>query len=367
MARALSTSNTGIGNFDSIERAYTSEDSRFGLFLQQNGPLGRRFVLNTRLAVFGNDSTTRSAVEAPTHHRQRRVHDRRRAAQRRNARAQLLVQLGSSITCAAFTRFAPASRSQARAIRDGFRQQLSRHLRLRGSGCLRGAPAAQLHAAASAIRNVSYTNVQGGVYIQDDIKIRKGLTVTGGVRYEAQTHVPDKLNFAPRAGVTWAPFKSGKTTLRGSWGMFYDWLSTATYAQTLQLDGFRQRELNVINPAYPGSGRGRHDAADQPISAGRGPPDGVFAAAQRRHRADDSAPDQHQRSLQLRVSLLAARRPQPEHPGEMASGRTPSSPTSSLRHRTARARSTTINASVNINLAPLGPQGGPPGAAAERS
>ena len=43
--------------------------------------------------------------------------------------------------------------------------------------------------------------MQGGVYIQDDIKIRKNLTVTGGVRYEAQTHVPDKLNFAPRVGV----------------------------------------------------------------------------------------------------------------------------------------------------------------------
>ena len=56
---------------------------------------------------------------------------------------------------------------------------------------------------------VKYSNVQGGIYIQDDIKVRKGLTVTGGVRYEAQTHVPDALNFAPRAGFTWAPFKSG--------------------------------------------------------------------------------------------------------------------------------------------------------------
>ena len=96
--------------------------------------------------------------------------------------------------------------------------------------------------------------MQGGVYIQDDIKIRKNLTVTGGVRYEAQTHVPDKLNFAPRAGFTWAPFKSGKTTLRGSWGMFYDWLPTSTYLQTLQVDGVRQRELNIVNPSFPDPG-----------------------------------------------------------------------------------------------------------------
>ena len=78
------------------------------------------------------------------------------------------------------------------------------------------------------------------------------------MRYEAQTHVPDALNFAPRAGFTWAPFKSGKTTLRGSWGMFYDWLPTGIYPQTLQIDGFRQRELNIINPSFPDPGsRGR--------------------------------------------------------------------------------------------------------------
>ena len=58
--------------------------------------------------------------------------------------------------------------------------------------------------------------VQAGVYFKDDIKIRKSFTVTGGVRYEAQTHVPDAVNFAPRAGFTWAPFRSGRTTLRGS-------------------------------------------------------------------------------------------------------------------------------------------------------
>ena len=66
--------------------------------------------------------------------------------------------------------------------------------------------------------------------------------------------MPDTLNFAPRVGVTWAPFKSGKTTLRGSWGMFYDWLPTGTYQQTLQIDGFRLREENIVNPSFPDPG-----------------------------------------------------------------------------------------------------------------
>ena len=52
-------------------------------------------------------------------------------------------------------------------------------------------------------------------------------------------------------GATWAPFKNGKTTLRASWGIFYDWLPTNTYEQTIRIDGFQQREINIANPTYP--------------------------------------------------------------------------------------------------------------------
>src|SRR5688500_12320624 len=58
-------------------------------------------------------------------------------------------------------------------------------------------------------------------------------------------------NVAPRVGVTWAPFAGGQTTLRSSWGLFYDWIPTNTYEQTLRVDGVRQRELNIIDPSYP--------------------------------------------------------------------------------------------------------------------
>ena len=74
------------------------------------------------------------------------------------------------------------------------------------------------------------------------------------MRYEVQTHVDDYNDVGPRFGVTWAPFKSGKTTLRASTGIFYDWLDSGTYEQTLRVDGFRQQELNIINPSYPDPG-----------------------------------------------------------------------------------------------------------------
>ena len=53
--------------------------------------------------------------------------------------------------------------------------------------------------------NLSFGNVQVGVYIQDDIRPRKNLTLSPGVRYEAQTHVGGAANIGPRFGVTWAP------------------------------------------------------------------------------------------------------------------------------------------------------------------
>jgi hypothetical protein len=98
---------------------------------------------------------------------------------------------------------------------------------------------------------IAYGNVQGGIYVQDDIRLRKNLTITPGVRYELQTHVEDYANLGPRFGVTWAPFASGQTTLRGSAGIFYDWLPTSTYDQSVRVDGFHQQEINIINPMFP--------------------------------------------------------------------------------------------------------------------
>jgi hypothetical protein len=92
------------------------------------------------------------------------------------------------------------------------------------------------------------------VYVQDDIRLRKNLTLSPGVRYEALAHVHDYNNVAPRFGITWAPFANGKTTLRASSGIFYDWLNNGTYEQTVRVDGVRQQELNILDPGFPDPG-----------------------------------------------------------------------------------------------------------------
>ena len=173
-----------------------------------------------------------------------------------------------------------------------------------------------------------------------------------------QTHVPDKLNFAPRAGFTWAPFKSGKTTLRGSWGMFYDWLPTGTYAQTLQVDGFRQREFNIINPSYPDPGDSGADAADESV-----PPGGGSRMAYSQRLSAGIAQTISRRintnvlySYGYRYSLLD--RPQPQRAGQRRQARSGRSRTSSSRRPDGKGRSTTSTRRSNINLGPM-PAAGP--------
>ena len=356
--------NTGIGNYDSIERAYSSEDSNFGLFLQQNGPLGRRFVLNTRLSVFGNDSTTRSAVEAPTII----VNDAFTigGAQRRGGTHARNYWLNSDLD---YVR-------GIHSMRTGVEVQYARSGRIptatisaptssRISTAYEARPAAQLHAphrrSATSVHQRAGRHLHPGRHQGPqgaDAHRRRAL--------RAQTHVPDKLNFAPRAGFTWAPFKSGKTTLRGSWGIFYDWLPTGIYAQTLQIDGFRQRELNVINPSYPDPGivgttppTNRYLLAeDRPMAYSQRLSAGIAQTISRRINTNVLY------SYAYRYSLLTGRnlnapvngvRPDPDFANIILA----SPDGGGTQHY--------VNASMNINLAPMGRRAGRRAAAAARS
>lgn len=64
-----------------------------------------------------------------------------------------------------------------------------------------------------------------GAYIQEDWHIRPNLLLGAGMRYEAQTHLQDRLDVGPRFSFAWAPAKSAKgdahTVLRGGIGVFY--------------------------------------------------------------------------------------------------------------------------------------------------
>src|SRR5262249_27442445 len=97
---------------------------------------------------------------------------------------------------------------------------------------------------------VSVAQTQLGVYVQDDYRARKELTLSVGVRQEYQSAIGG-WHFGPRGGFAWSPFKSGKTTVRGGGGLFFDWFDATAYEQAVQLDGTHQRIETVVGPAYP--------------------------------------------------------------------------------------------------------------------
>jgi hypothetical protein len=96
----------------------------------------------------------------------------------------------------------------------------------------------------------AFSQTQLGLYFQDDIRVNKNLSISAGVREELQSHVGDWANVMPRAGFTLNPF-GWKTTVRGGYGLFYDWFGADLYDQSLRVDGVAQRDLLILNPGYP--------------------------------------------------------------------------------------------------------------------
>lgn len=83
---------------------------------------------------------------------------------------------------------------------------------------------------------VSQVNPNVGLYVQDEWRVRPGLTANLGVRYDLQyldTITTDTNNVSPRAGLAWAPGGSGRTVVRGSASLFYDRVPLRALANAL--------------------------------------------------------------------------------------------------------------------------------------
>ena len=96
------------------------------------------------------------------------------------------------------------------------------------------------------------------IFAQDDWRVRPNITVSAGLRYEVQTNISDKTDFAPRLAVSWAPGgkpgKTSKTVLRGGSGIFYYRFPLADVLNALRYNGFGQQnylinaETTTTNP-----------------------------------------------------------------------------------------------------------------------
>jgi hypothetical protein len=246
--------NIGIGGYDEADRAFANENTQHNVRVQHYGPVGRRAFSRSRAQLFLTDTDSRSAIAAPTV----RVNDAFTSggAQIAGGDHGRRVNAGTDLD---YVRGRHSLRSgimvdAAWVHSDATANYLGTYTFDNLDAYLAGRPSNYTRRIGDP--RLSYRFFQGSLYAQDDFRPRKNLTLSAGVRYEIQTHVDDTHNLGPRVGLTWAPFKNGQTTLRGSAGIFYDWLPNATYEQALRVDGLRQQELNILNPAFPDPGAG---------------------------------------------------------------------------------------------------------------
>jgi hypothetical protein len=241
--------NLGVGNFDLADRAFTRTTSDSLFRLSESGPLSRLWFAESRLQVRRSTTDSTSDVEAPTV----RVLDAFTSggAQIAGGREGTDVELATDIDYAAHGH----ALRMGTLVEGGWYRSDSRSNYL-GTFTFpsladydAGRPATYSRRTGDPL--VNYSQWQAGLYVQDDWRVRKNFTLSMGVREEFQTHLHDRWNLAPRGGFTWSPFRNGRTTVRAGGGLFYDWLESETFEQTLRVDGTRQQDTVIVHPGYP--------------------------------------------------------------------------------------------------------------------
>jgi hypothetical protein len=102
--------------------------------------------------------------------------------------------------------------------------------------------------------NVVDSMADVGLYYQDDWSVRKNFTFSYGVRWESQSGIADKNDWAPRFSLAYGlgdPNKTAKTVLRAGYGFFYDRFQLDQILQADRLNDNAdspQKEAVIENP-----------------------------------------------------------------------------------------------------------------------
>jgi len=250
-----STSNLGVGDFDLPDRAYEQTVSEDVVRASLSGSIRKALFNELRIQWQGNNTLITPSSTAP-------------AVLVLNAfdsgGAQLSGEYGYDLLEANDDLDIARGRH---AIRTGFQLEAGRYHtgEQRNAGGTFTFASLQAYAAGQPttfVKNVgdpsvTVSQVQAGLYVQDDIRLRKNLTISAGARQEIQSHVGG-FHLGPRGGFTWSPFKDGKTTIRAGGGIFYDWFDADSYEQAVQVDGTHQQVETIVSPGYPDPLSGGH-------------------------------------------------------------------------------------------------------------
>lgn len=244
--------NIGVGGYNLPERGYSQEERSLSIRAQQTGSLGAKAFINARVSWNGAHLDMHSVTEAPTIV----VLD---AFTSGGAQNEQFVDL-DRINLASDVDYVTGIHSWRAGIQLEA-NWFSATSRFNYLGTYTFANLQALDAGTPLLYTRSlgnpvntYNNIQAALYVQNDIRVRQGFTISPGLRYTMQSRVDDRSAFAPRFGFTWSPRASGATTLRGSVGLFHGFLPLQMIEQTLRLNGERQREIYLTNPTWPDPG-----------------------------------------------------------------------------------------------------------------
>jgi hypothetical protein len=241
-------SNIGVGDFDLPERAFATDNSTDTFRLRSTNVIGKKVFSELRFSVIDSTLSTTSASTLPTI-RVNEAFNAGGAGQMGDRRARE-IEIAQNFD---FTIGRKHSMRAGLLLEAGWWDSDQRSNAF-GTYTFTSLAAYQAGLPATyTIRTgdpvVDYSQVKAGWFLQDDFRPAKTLQMSVGVRQELQTQVASRWNLAPRAAFTWNATR--KTTVRGGYGIFYDWYESALHEQTIRVDGTHQIDVIVQNPTFP--------------------------------------------------------------------------------------------------------------------
>ncbi len=133
-------------------------------------------------------------------------------------------------------------------------QGIAQHIPFATIAANGGAPSQ--YTVAAGIPLLGASQVDAGLFVQDDWRVKPSITLSLGLRYEIQNNIGDHGDWAPRVGLAWGigpsqgRLRTPKTVLRAGAGYFYDRFSVQNTLNAERFNGVNQVTYTVTNPQF---------------------------------------------------------------------------------------------------------------------